>query len=1104
MKKIFLLFITTTLFSAVSAQRTFPAEASKAEFLGKSRPLRELPELPGGKGRKEKKRRLFPREVPNFTFNRPMPTPFADVALPRGGDPLLQPGANRNPMIMVEPDTVWEGIGIETAGATPPDPVIDASPRHIIQMSNSAAGSYFRVYNKSGGILLNLPNLNNLWSEFNSIGGGDPIVLWDQAAERWLITEFANFFSGANFLLVAVSETSDPLGSWYAYRFQTPNFPDYPKYGIWHNAYIVTANEPGNNIPVYALEREAMLAGAPDVSIQRIGIPKFGSGVDFQVATPIDFDGINPPPPGSPAYVARLYDDAWEGGADKVELWEIHIDWLDAGNSYAYGPAELFSAPFEAKLCDGSLTNCIPQPNSVRLDALQDIILHRAPYLNFGSHETILLHFAVDVDGNNRAGLRWMELRRNGGPWRLHQEGSYAPDDGQNRFAGAISMDYSGNILMAYTVSSANTFPSLRFTGRLNSDPPGQMTVEEYEFGTGLSSQASNRWGDYASMSVDPANGRDFWFTGEYMKGNGSWGAKVLKAHLRRDSVDAGPNALLRPQDSGALTAAEAVQVAVRNYGLKDVSGVAINYSVDGGPFTTDTITASIPPQEAYVHTFSSTANLAAPGVHDFVIFTRLAGDTAFFNDTLRTAVFQLPRNDAAVTFITGLEGAVCDSFRLVGINLANGGADSLFSATLSCQLNEGPVVDIAWAGALPPGEKETVFITIGPLANGDNTFFALAGLPNGLPDERPGNDLQERAFTAVLEGEEVNFQLLTDSYPEETSWELKDEAGNVLYSGGPYSEAETLVIESICLFDGCYTLSLFDSFGDGLVGPPLGSFQITNGEGQFLARLEDAGFGDQINLDFCSPFQCLLELSAVVDNESAPGATDGRIILGLENGLAPFEFSIDGGNTFQSSPDFPSLPAGAYQVVVRDENECRADTTLVVGSCALMASAETAGVSGAGQADGKITILITGGIGPYLYSINGRSFQPENTFTGLGEGEYTVTVRDEGTGCETEVTVVIGIMVGAEEAGFFGRQVRLFPNPTEGYARIEIRGFSDRPFLPVQVFDDNGKVVRRSRLAAYGEYARGVVSLYGLPGGTYYLQFVDERLPGLFPVVKR
>ncbi|MCB0593504.1 MAG: hypothetical protein H6557_05070 [Lewinellaceae bacterium] len=1102
MKRLFLLLFSILLFSTAMAQRTYPAHSSKAEFLGISRPLRDIPVLPPGKS-KEKLQQIFPKEVPNFTFNRPMPTPFADVALPRAGDPLLPPAYPRTPLLAVAPDTVWEGIDRLAANAFPPDPVGDASPTHFIQMTNTTPGAYLRIYDKNGAVLLEMPNLNSLWAEFNALGNGDPIVLWDEAAERWLLTERTSLLSGNDLLLIAISETSDPLGRWLAYRFQAPEFPDYPKYGVWHNAYVVTTNEPGGSIPVYALEREALLAGSEEVRIQRLGLPKFGQGNDFQVLTPVDFDGVNPPPPGSPAYVLRLYDDAWEGGQDKVELWEVHIDWLDENNSSISGPIEIFGAPFESELCGSSFYSCLPQPNGLLIDALQGIILHRAPYINFGSHESILLHFAVDADGANRAGLRWMELRRSGGPWYLYQEGTYAPDDGVSRFAGGIAMDFSGNILMAYTATGPDTAPSLRFTGRRSDDPPGAMTVEEYQFGEGLSSQSSNRWGDYASMSVDPANGRDFWFTGEYMKANGNWGTKIMKAHLREDSTDAGPIALLRPQSSAFLTDAEPVEVAVRNYGLKAVSGVSVSYSVDGGPLATEVIGANLAPGEAYRHAFSPTANLQGLGAHDFLIYTTLEGDSARFNDTLRATVFQLPRQDAAITDIKGLEGIVCDTFRLVNITLANAGADSLFSAELSYQLNGGPVEQLGWSGSLGPGELESIPIALGPFSDGANVLSASTGSPNGLPDQNPDNNSREKQFTASLGNEEAILQLLTDEYPEETTWELRDEAGNLVSAGGPYTQRETLIEERFCLPAACYTLTLFDTFGDGLAGASPGSFQIVDGQGKILALLNDANFGNEFSLAFCAPFRCALTLSALVVDESAPGAADGRILLNPGNGVPPFSYSIDGGNTFVPSSEFSGLPAGTYPVAVQDGNQCATDTVLQVGSCNLLASAEVTNVSEPGQGQGRIALQVSGGLGPYSYSIDGLNFQPENVFEGLEAGEYEVTVRDEGTGCETALSVVVDFMVGTENTRFFGRQVKLFPNPTEGYVRIEVRGAGDVPYLPLRILDGSGRVVRYGRLATYGAFTKGVVSLYGLPAGVYYLKFQHEQFPEWYPVVK-
>ncbi|MCB0570063.1 MAG: T9SS type A sorting domain-containing protein [Phaeodactylibacter sp.] len=1107
MKKMLLLSLLCQMFLwELPAQNTYPATAAHMEFLGKSRSLREIEAsrtLDRTRTAKSKLRQEVPKEIPNFTGFVPMPTPFADVALPQNGDPLARAHAGRTPGLDIEPLIVVEGLDRPTSGGvTPPDPCGDASPDYFLQLANASGGTYLKVFDMEGANVFSLSSLNFLWSEFNATGLGDPIALYDQAAGQWLISEFQDF--GGNALLIAISENSDPTGSWYAYRVQTPSFPDYPKYSIWPNAYLVTTNESDdNNIAIYALDRQAMLSGADNPSVQRLGIPKFNASNAWQTAQPVDWDGYNTPPADAPGYIVRMYDDAWQGGQDKVEVWEVHIDWADEDNSFTSGPTDIITAPFESDLCTGSFTNCIPQPNGNKVDALQQIILHRVPYINFSSHESITLHFAVDVDGSDRAGLRWMELRKTGNaPWSLYQEGTYAPGDGNSRFAGGISMDRSGNILMAYTAGGPNKALSLRFTGRLANDPLGEMTINEYEFATGLSSQNSSRWGDYATMSINPANGTDFWFTGEYMGNNGAWRTKVMMARIRRDTNDIGPQALVQPQSSGYLTDAEPIKVAVRNYGYAAQHDIGISYSLNGGPAINEVITDTIPADSIYYHTFATTEDLSVIGPYDFVVYTSLLSDTAYFNDTLRTRVLQLPRNDVALQGFEGLETAICDSIAIVSIIIRNTGVDTLTSALLTYQLNAEPEDTINWTGSLAPGQQEYIVLTLGPLVAGDQLFSATVSLPNGLPDENTSNDFRETNFTVILGGGEVTLRLLTDSWPEETSWELKDGAGNVLYSGGPYDQETTLIEEEWCLADTCYTFTIFDSYGDGLSGPPAGDVQIINKDGIIVADLNVINFGSSHDLDFCTTFICMLGINADIRHESAPGAGDGRVILSIDNGITPYQYSINGGQSFQSSPVFPNLDAGSYQVVVRDGRNCTADTTVIVESCTLEIAAEVTNATGENEADGTITVSQSGGEGPYTYTLQGQTAQDSSIFSSLLPGSYTVIVRDESSGCEASLDVVVDITVDAEEPVFFGRQVRLFPNPTEGFVRVEIRGLQSSGFLPVKIYDASGQAIRHARLVTYSGVAQGVISLYGLPAGAYYFRFEHEELPELYPVV--
>lgn len=1097
-----LLLLLLSIPALLTAQQlTLPAERSTAEYLGKSPALTELADFSRDRTGKAKLRKVIPKEIPNFTQRQHIPRNAAATALPKGPDPRFEAQQRRSQNLMVEPSIVFEGIDRPASGGiSPPDPCGDLNGKQYIQMANSSGGATLRVYDLEGNLTLNLASLSALWAEFGVSGLGDPIVLWDHAAERWMISEFQDF--GGNALLVAISVTDDPAGEWHAYRFQTPSFPDYPKYSIWHNAYLVTTNEPSDdNVPIYALERAAMLQGEVP-GVQRLGIPKFPGG-GFQVATPVDWDGNNPPPTDAPGYVVRMYDDAWDGGQDKIELWEVHLDWADDAGNFVSGPSDMVGAPFDAEICpNGSFFDCIEQPNGQLVDGLKDIILHRVPYLNFGSHESILLHFAVDVDGMDRAGLRWMELRKNGNSdWSIYQEGTYSKDDGLSRFAGGISMDFNGNILMAYSVGGPTRELSLRYTGRLNGDPLGIMTVEEYEFAEGLSSQNGARWGDYAAMAIDPLTGTDFWFTGEYMGPNGLWSTKIMSAKLRRDSNDVGIQALTSPQSSGYLTDAEAVQVAVRNFGYKPMSNYTVGFRFENGMVFTDTITDTLPSDSVYLHTFAETVDMTLIDTYDFLLFTSHPLDTANFNDTLRVQVEQLPRNDVAIANVLGLEQNVCDTSALVEIVIQNAGVDTLFSAFISTGLNGMIGDDIEWEGSLAPGATETIVIELSPLNNGINEFAVSVGFPNEVNDENQTNDSREIQFEAVLDGQEITVRLLTDSYPEETSWEIRDLMGNVIAEGGPYELEEELIEAKFCLPDACYLFVLYDSWGDGLVGPPAGDFEIIDGEGNILAQLgDDINFGTQTQRSFCATFNCLLSIDASILNESAPGAEDGSIILSLSNGLEDFEYSINGGDTFQSSPVFSNLIGGTYECVGRDVNGCLADTLVTLATCALDLSAEVTNATG-GQPNGSILINVTGGQGDLTYQIGNGAFQDSNLFEGLAPGNYTVRVRD-GAGCEQSLQVTVE-MTSSLTNTFFGKEVKLYPNPTDGFVQVEIRGLDNTNFLPVRILNTSGQTVRHARLVNYGEITRGIVSLYDLPAGTYFLRFEQKELPRLFKVVK-
>jgi hypothetical protein len=472
----------------------------------------------------------IPRRVHPLRGATPKESPKAIEEGESTKDPILQKDSpiEATARGFSSPDLNIEGQGF--TGVFPPDPVGDVGPNHYIQAVNGPTGTVFRIYDKSGNLLAGPSTLDSLWTAGGPCrsGFGDPIVLYDRLANRWLMSEFT---TSGNHLCVYVSRTPDPVdGGWFLYDFTTPDFPDYPKYAVWPDAYYVSTNE--SRPTVYALDRKRMLNGQP-ATFQRFTAPILRA-FSFQALTPADLDGAVPPPEGSPGYFMRHRDDEVHNPVnidpdhDLLEIWEFRVDFANPADSTFTGPINIEVEEFDSDLCGLTSFSCFPQPDtSTALDPLREVIMWRLQYRNFGTHETLVGNLVTDVDGTDHGGIRWFELRRiDGGPWILFQEGTYAPD-AANRWMGSISMDKDGNIAMGYSVSSTEVFPSIRYVGRLESDPLGTMPQGEFTLVEGTGSQTSStRWGDYSSINVDPTDDCTFWYTGEYTTG-GVWRTRI-------------------------------------------------------------------------------------------------------------------------------------------------------------------------------------------------------------------------------------------------------------------------------------------------------------------------------------------------------------------------------------------------------------------------------------------------------------------------------------------------------------------------------------------------------------------------------------------------
>lgn len=408
----------------------------------------------------------------------------------------------------------------------PPDTNGDVGLNHYVQWVNLT----FAIWDKNGTLLYGPAAGNTLWQGFGgpceATNNGDPIAQYDQLADRWLMSQFAfpnGYYTGPYYQCIAVSQTGDPTGAWYRYEYKISDtkMNDYPKFGVWPDAYYMSVNQfvfsgdtedfagPG----VVAFEREKMLLGLPANMIYFDISPQYAS------LLPSDMDGFTLPPAGSPNYFVQFSDDSWGGNTDRLMVFQFHVDWNNPSASTFAGPTVLDTAPFDFNLCpDTILGNCIPQPGTAtKLESLTDRLMYRLAYRNFGDHESLVVNHTVDADGTDHAGIRWYEVRNLGGTPTIYQQGTYAPDS-HHRWMGSTAMDKSGNIALGFSVSSDTLYPSIRYAGRLAADPLGTLPQAENELMAGGGAQTGGfaRWGDYSMLSVDPVDDCTFWFTSEY------------------------------------------------------------------------------------------------------------------------------------------------------------------------------------------------------------------------------------------------------------------------------------------------------------------------------------------------------------------------------------------------------------------------------------------------------------------------------------------------------------------------------------------------------------------------------------------------------------
>jgi hypothetical protein len=499
------------------------AEVSHGDH-AKTPPLRDMPPAHETEGHRDKPLRLVLQ--PGASTPRP--------------DAALQSFTAAAPTVGAV--TTFPGLGVGgglTPNAAPPDTNGAVGATQYVQWVNES----FAVFDKTTGTRVLGPVAGN--TLFKPLGAthpcavhndGDPIAQYDKIANRWIMTQFS-VTSGSTqqfWQCVAVSQTSDATGAYnvYAFPYGTVQFNDYPKLGVWNNAYLITFNifNNGNTFAgskLCAYDRNAMLAGTAATQIC------FQLSSAFGGVLPPDIDGTTPPAAGASAPFVAF-------GTNVLQLWQMSNINFTAGTATLAGPTNLAVAAFSAA-CSGGGT-CIPQSGTTqRLDSLADRLMYRLAYRNFGDHESLVVNHAVTA--GTSVAVRWYELRNVTTTPTVFQQGTFAPDT-NFRWMGSAAMDHVGNLAVGYSVSSSTLHPAIRFAARAPADPVGTLGGElSIKEGAGSQTTGLSRWGDYSSLSVDPVDDCTFWYTNEYESVNGTFNWSTHIGNFKFSTCSATPTA---------------------------------------------------------------------------------------------------------------------------------------------------------------------------------------------------------------------------------------------------------------------------------------------------------------------------------------------------------------------------------------------------------------------------------------------------------------------------------------------------------------------------------------------------------------------------------
>jgi hypothetical protein len=469
--------------------------------------------------------------------------------------------------------------------------------------------------------------------------------------------------------------------------------------------------------------------------------------------------------------------------------------------------------------------------------------------------------------------------------------------------------------------------------------------------------------------------------------------------------------------------------------------------------------------------------------------------------------------NDAATRAIGGVELVYCNQNTVSPIaTIRNFGSAALTSAVINYGIQGGSNSTFNWTGSLAFGATTTVALPSLTGSTGTNTVYIYTTLPNGIADPNTANDTTRFAFEIISGGLTVPFTILPDCYASETSWDIINANNVILARGEGYADASnpSPIVNQLCLPVGCYTLRVYDSYGDGLRGnygfascTINGDFFVVSPAGDTLVNLNvtNSDFGSTSTNPFCITTPVAPTAAFVAANNNNICAGNSLTFTNQSTGGTSYAWSFEGGSPATSTMTSPAISyntAGVYSVTLTASNSIgsnsRTQTALVT------VTANSIAINGAATAN-NLTTNVSGGNAPYTYRWSNNATTAN--ISPATAGAYTVTVTDA-NGCRSSQTLTASAPVGVNLYSSAAFDAQLLPNPANDFSSLVINNFEEET-LNIQVFSLTGQSLTQMQANNNGSgVIQARIDISALPAGVYIVQLRSQQQQQVLKLVKQ